>query len=152
MPDVAEGQCPAHSLRSDSFAESVGGWVRSWRRNLRYIAVAATCAVVNNIILIALVKGGINYFVGVWLAFVPMLFLAFALHARVTFQVDASRRSLLRYALATLANYPLWIASLFVLDTGLKLPITIAAPVGTVIAFVGNYVAAHWAILYRRRG
>jgi ubiquinone/menaquinone biosynthesis C-methylase UbiE len=33
------------------------------------------------------------------------------------------------------------------LRDGLKLPIEAAAPIGTMIAFVGNYLSTHWAIL-----
>ena len=102
---------------------------------------------VNNIFLITLVKFGVNYLVALWICYVPILLLAYALHTSVTFQVDRSFRSFLRYALVTLANYPLWIASLFLLRSGLRLPIEVAAPIGTIIAFIGNYLAAHWAIL-----
>ena len=116
-------------------------------RGWRYLAVAAVCAVVTNILLITLVNLGINYLVALWIGYVPVLLLAYALHASITFQIDKSFRAFLRYALATLANYPLWIGSLFLLRSGLKLPIEVAAPVGTIIAFVGNYLAAHWAIL-----
>jgi len=116
-------------------------------RGWRYLAVAAVCAVVTNIFLITLVKFGINYLVALWIGFVPVLLLAYVLHTSITFQVDKSFRAFVRYALSTLANYPLWIGSLFLLRSGLKLPIEVAAPVGTVIAFVGNYVGAHWAIL-----
>lgn len=116
-------------------------------RGWRYLAVAAICAVVTNIFLITLVHFGINYLVALWIGYVPVLLLAYALHTSVTFQVDKSFRAFIRYALVTLANYPLWIGSLFVLRSGLNLPIEIAAPIGTIVAFVGNYLAAHWAIL-----
>lgn len=116
-------------------------------RGWRYLAIAAVCAVVNNVLLIALVRSGINYFVGVWLAYFPMVLFGYALHVSVTFRVNASRQSLTRYSLVMLANYPLWIASLVILRSGLKLPIEVAAPIGTVIAFVGNYVGTHWAML-----
>jgi SAM-dependent methyltransferase len=116
---------------------------RAWR----YLAIAAVCAVVANISLIILAKSGINYLVAVWIVYLPTLFLAYELHARITFQVDRSFRAFIRYAVANLATYPLWIASLVILRSGLKLPIEIAAPIGTIVAFAGNYVGTHWAIL-----
>lgn len=122
-------------------------WATILPRNFRYIAVAGICAVVNNLLLIILVKSGINYFAAIWLAYIPMVLFGYALHVAITFQVGASSRTLLRYALVMLANYPLWIASLFILYSVLKLPIAVAAPVGTVIAFIGNYLATHWAIM-----
>lgn len=116
-------------------------------KNFRYLAVALICAIINNLLLIGLVKAGFNYLVGVVLAYVPMVLFGYALHVGITFRISGSPRGLVRYALVMLANYPLWIASLFVLYNSLKLPIAVAAFVGTVITFVGNYLATHWAIV-----
>jgi SAM-dependent methyltransferase len=144
-------QNSAYPSKSGLFSAPSQGQSERWSlnlpRNFRYLAVAATCAVVNNFLLIELVKVGVNYFVAIWLAYVPMVLLGYALHATITFRIDASSRTLLRYAMAMLANYPLWIASLFVLYHVMTLPITVAAPLGTVVAFIGNYLAAHWAIM-----
>lgn len=122
-------------------------WFFVSSKNFRYFAVAGACAIVNNLLLIGLVKAGFNYFAGIWIAYVPMVLFGYALHVSITFRVKGSSHTLLRYALVMLANYPLWIASLVVLCGGLKMPITLAAPVGTVIAFIGNYLATHWAIM-----
>ena len=123
------------------------GWYASLPRNWRYLAIATICAVVNNVLLIGLVKAGIGYFAGIWIAYIPMVLFGYALHSVITFQQNPSVRALLRYALVMLANYPLWILSLFVLRGELELPIEAAAPIGTVIAFIGNYLGTHWAIL-----
>jgi putative flippase GtrA len=116
-------------------------------RGWRYLAIAAICAIVTNVFLITLVRLGINYLVALWIGYVPVLLLAYGLHTSITFQVDRTLPAFLRYALVTLANYPLWIGSLFFLRGILKLPIEYAAPIGTIVAFIGNYLAAHWAIL-----
>jgi SAM-dependent methyltransferase len=144
-------QSSVHSTRSGCLAPTIPAPAHRWHfdmpRNFRYLAVAAICAVVNNLLLIGLVKAGVNYFLGIWIAYVPMVLFGYAMHAGITFRTDTCSRTLLRYALAMLANYPLWIASLFVLYDTLKLPIAFAAPTGTIIAFVGNYLATHWAIM-----
>jgi len=116
-------------------------------KEVRYLVVVTICAIVNNVLLIALVKAGFHYFVGIWLAYVPMVVFGYWLHVSVTFRTQATLAGFVRYGLAMLANYPLWIASLFVLTDLLRMPIAMAAPIGTVITFFGNYVATHWAIL-----
>jgi SAM-dependent methyltransferase/putative flippase GtrA len=114
---------------------------------IRYLAVAAICAIINNVALVALVKSGIHYFVAIWLAYIPMVVLGYGLHVGITFRTRATLAAFGRYNVAMLANYPLWIVSLFVLIDVLQMPIAIAAFVGTAITFVGNYLATHWAIL-----
>ena len=128
------------------------GWFSEWRwapssKEIRYLAVVTICAIVNNVLLIALVKAGFHYFVGIWLAYVPMTVFGYALHVTVTFRTRPTLSGFVRYGLAMLANYPLWIGSLFVLSDLFRAPITVATPIGTVITFFGNYVATHWAIL-----
>jgi putative flippase GtrA len=127
-------------------------WFSKWRwapssKDVRYLAVVTICAIVNNILLIALVKAGVHYFVGIWLAYIPMTVFGYGLHVSVTFRTPPTLGGFVRYGLAMLANYPLWIASLFVLSSLLRMPITVAAPIGTAITFFGNYVTTHLAIL-----
>jgi putative flippase GtrA len=115
-------------------------------RFVRYAGVGAICAVVNNIFLIAIVSTGIGYLPGLMIVCLPMLVIGFALHTIFTFEVKPTAWAFARYSLAMLANYPMWIASLFVLCDVMKLPILIASPVGTVFLFFWNYVPTHWAI------
>jgi hypothetical protein len=45
--------------------------------------------------------------------------------------------------------YPISVAMMVVLCSGLGLRVAIATPIATVALFVWNFVAAHWAILPR---
>jgi putative flippase GtrA len=125
--------------------------VRDFRRTgsprfVRYVGVGAICAVLNNIFLIAIVGTGFGYLPGLMIICLPMLVIGFALHTILTFEVKPTASAFLRYSLAMLANYPMWIAGLFMLCDVMKLPIFIASPVGTLFLFFWNYVSTHWAI------
>jgi len=125
--------------------------VRDFRRTgsprfVRYVGVGAICAVLNNIFLIAIVGTGFGYLPGLMIVCLPMLVIGFALHTILTFEVKPTARAFLRYSLAMLANYPLWIAGLFMLCDVMKLPIYIASPAGTLFLFFWNYVSTRWAI------
>ncbi|MGI8569101.1 MAG: GtrA family protein [Methylocella sp.] len=115
-------------------------------RFVRYAGVGAICAVLNNIFLIAIVAAGFGYLPGLMIVCLPMLVIGFALHTTLTFEVKPTAGAFLRYSLAMLANYPMWIAGLFILCDVMKLPIFIASPAGTLFLFFWNYVSAHWAI------
>lgn len=115
-------------------------------RFFRYARVGAICAVLNNIFLIAIVGTGFGYLPGLMIVGLPMLVIGFALHTILTFEVKLTATAFLRYSLAMLANYPMWIASLFILCDVMKLPIFIASPAGTLFVFFWNYVSTHWAI------
>jgi SAM-dependent methyltransferase len=144
LPSVNTSQRIAPHEKARSF--SLWRWAPS-SKEIRYLAVVTICAIVNNVLLIALVKAGFHYFVGIWLAYVPMIVFGYCLHVNVTFRIRPTLGGFVRYGLAMLASYPLWVASLFVLSGLLRMPIAVAAPIGTVITFFGNYVATHWAIL-----
>jgi putative flippase GtrA len=93
------------------------------------------------------VAAGLDYLSGLFVVCFPMLAIGFALHCWVTFETRPSVVAFLRYSAAILANYPLWIGSLFVLCDLAHLPIIVASPVSTLFLFFWNYVATHWAIL-----
>lgn len=115
-------------------------------RFVRYSGVGAICAVLNNIFLIAIVGMGFGYLPGLMIVCLPMLVIGFSLHTILTFEVKPTARAFVRYSLAMLANYPIWIAGLFMLCDVMKLPIFIASPLGTLFLFFWNYVSTHWAI------
>jgi putative flippase GtrA len=124
--------------------------VRDFRRTgprfVRYSGVGAICAVLNNVFLIVIVGMGFGYLPGLMILCLPMLIIGFALHTILTFEVKPTAWAFLRYSLAMLANYPMWIASLFMLCDVLKVPIFIASPAGTLFVFFWNYLSTHWAI------
>lgn len=136
-------------LSPDSRREAVTPILLDWRaapRGLRYVFVGGVCAALNNILLIAAVSAGLHYLNALCLVCLPMLVLGYVLQVKVTFEAVPSTGSFLRYSLAILASYPIWIASLYVLCDVVDLRIYIAGPIATVTVFAVNYVAAHWAI------
>jgi putative flippase GtrA len=114
--------------------------------SIRYTLVGVTCAVLNNVLLIAVAAAGFDYLSGVSIVCVPMLVIGFMLHCTVTFKTKATLGAFLRYSGGILANYPIFIACLFLACDIAHLPVFVAAPIATVVLFVWNYVAARWAI------
>lgn len=115
-------------------------------RPARYLIVGGACALLNNILVIAFAHMGAGYAKASALAFGPVLAFGYTSHTYFTFQITASLPSFARYALAMLANYPLWVAALFVLCDLLGLPVQIAAPLTTALMFAANYILAKWAL------
>ncbi|MGH6844114.1 MAG: GtrA family protein [Methylocella sp.] len=115
--------------------------------SVRYIGVGVACAVLNNIFLIAAVALGFDYLSGSLVVCVPMLIIGFALHTSVTFDTPPTTIAFVRYSVAMLATYPIWIVSLFLLCNVARLPIIVASLIATVFLFLCNYVFTHWAIL-----
>jgi putative flippase GtrA len=77
--------------------------------------------------------------------FFPVLIVGYGLHTWFTFRTQTSRPKFARYTLAAAANFPLWIAGLWLLCKFLNLPIAVAAPVTTVLVFLLNYLLISWA-------
>jgi putative flippase GtrA len=115
-------------------------------RPARYLVVGAACALLNNILVIAFAYYGAGYALATALAFGPVLAFGYGAHTMFTFGASASFASFGRYTLAMLANYPLWIAALFVQCDLLGLPVAAAAPTTTALVFLFNYVSAGWAL------
>jgi putative flippase GtrA len=116
----------------------------------RFAAVGAFCALLTNLTVIVLVRVGLSSTLASVISFVPVLVIGYALHTVFTFGAPASRGSFLRYTLSVASNFPIWIASLYLLCNVLAIPVTIAAPVATACIFVWNYTLMSWA--FRRRG
>ena len=113
----------------------------------RFVAVGGLCALLSNAAVIVLVRYGFGSLVASLLAFTPVLLIGYALHAAVTFGTPASRVSFGRYAFATLMNFPVWAAALYVFCDLLKVSVAIVAPVATAVIFLWNYMSARWAFL-----
>lgn len=114
-------------------------------RLTRFVMVGGLCAVLANAAIILLVRAGFGTLAATILAFVPVLLIGYALHAALTFRKQPSRAAFGRYALAMVANFPIWIGALYVLCDLLKVSITIAAPATTVLVFLWNYFSGGWA-------
>jgi putative flippase GtrA len=112
----------------------------------RYLVVGGACALINNALVIALSWRGFDYFMSTWLAFGPVLVLGYAAHTTVTFRMSTSWPAFGRYTLAMLANYPMWLTSLYILCDVFGLSVTISAPIMTGLLFVWNYLSSQWAL------
>lgn len=112
--------------------------------------VGAVCALLANVAVIALVRQGVGAFAASVLAFGPVLVIGYALHSVFTFATRPSRESFFRYGLATVANFPIWGAALYLFGDVLHIPIAVVAPVTTILMFFWNYVAARWAFIRHR--
>jgi len=115
----------------------------------RFALVGVLCAFLSNVSVIALAHVGFGSLVASMLAFPPVLLGGYALHSMFTFGAPPARTSFVRYALAMLANFPVWAAALYVFGDLLNVPITVVAPATTLLIFLWNYVAARWAFLPR---
>jgi putative flippase GtrA len=103
----------------------------------------------NNVLLIAVAAVGFDYLSSSLIICVPMLIIGFMLHSLVTFKTKATIGAFLRYSGAILSNYPVLIATLFLLCDITHLPVYIAGPIATIVLFVWNYVFTHWAMVGR---
>jgi putative flippase GtrA len=119
------------------------------RAEPRYLAVAASCALVHNAVMIAGDLAGLHYVHSSAISFILVVAWGYAWHARFTFRAPASAASLMRYALAMAGNYPLSIALMFVLCDLMGVAVVVAAPLATVILVLWNFAVSRWAITSR---
>lgn len=115
----------------------------------RYLAVGATCAVLNSAILIGLDRLGVHYAVSSLISFVVVVAVGYSLHSWFTFRVRRGLSTFLLYALALAANYPLQVVLLYLTVELAGLPIVIASPVATLILTGWNFFATRWALVRR---
>ena len=115
----------------------------------RYLAVGATCAVLNSVILIVLDRFGVHYAVSSLISFVVVVAVGYSLHSWFTFRVRRGLSTFLLYVLALAANYPLQVVLLYLMvDLG-RLPIVVASPASTLILAGWNFFATRWALVRR---
>ena len=115
----------------------------------RFVMVSGLCALLSNILVIALGHYGCGYVTASLLAFGPVLLVGYVLHTTLTFEIRASYSSFFKYALAMALNFPLWIVGLFVFCDILKVAVAIAAPATTVLVFLFNYLSVRRALVLR---
>ena len=111
----------------------------------RFVVVGGLCAVLSNAAVIILVHHGFTSLIATLLAFGPILIIGYALHSVFTFAAEPSRLTFTRYTLATLANFPIWTAALYIFCDVLRVSVAIVAPATTALVFVWNYLSAAWA-------
>jgi putative flippase GtrA len=113
----------------------------------RFVLIGGLCALLSNVLVITFTHFGFGYLVASCLAFGPVLLVGYLLHTSVTFETSASPLLFARYALAMAANFPLWIAALYLFCDVLNVPVAIAAPTTTALIFLWNYTSTKWALL-----
>ena len=120
-------------------------------RPARYILVGATCAALYNAVMILGEWAGLGYVTSSILSLVVVIPTGYLLHAGFTFGRDRSWSAFFRFAGSILAGFPISLLTVALLSGGAGLPMTIVAPIATLVLFVWNYATAHWAILGRFR-
>jgi putative flippase GtrA len=118
---------------------------RSWR----YTLVGGVCALLNYAIMLAVDAAGGHYLLGTTIAFVAVTPVGFLLHSRFTFAEPLRTAAFVRYTGGVASAYPVAVALLAFLCSGLRLSVAVAWPIATVAIFGWNFTAAHWSILPR---
>lgn len=118
-------------------------------RGWRYTLVGLVCAIANTLIMIAVDRVGGHYLIGTVVSFLIVTPMAYVFHSRFTFTERLRWRSFLRFVATVAGTYPVAVAMLALLCSGLRLNVAIATPISIVTLFLWNFVAAHWAILPR---
>lgn len=120
-------------------------------RPVRYTLVAGTCAVANNVLLIAGDRLGYGYVVLMAAAWLGVGTLGYLLHARFTFAIARGPASYARFMAGIAAGVPVSWLVLMLGGRVLHLPMWINAPLNTLLMFAYNYANARVAMLWRRR-
>jgi putative flippase GtrA len=118
-------------------------------RGWRYTLVGLVCVMANYAIMLAVDFGGGHYLLGTTIAFSVVAPIGYVLHSRFTFSEPLKLKVFLRFVGAVASTYPVAVAMMILLCSGLQLTVAIATPITTVALFVWNFVATHWAILPR---
>lgn len=124
--------------------------VADLRRFGRYAAVAIACALLHNGIMIGLDRLGVHYALCQTGSAVVLLPVGYLLQSRLTFGVERSWPHFMRYSAALLTNFPVAIASLWLLCDVMALDMLWAAPASMVLLFAWNYATSAWAFSRRR--
>jgi len=114
---------------------------------MRYAGISAAVALMNNMVLIGGDRVGLGY---VWLVFLSWLIggiLAFGLHSRFTFRVDAKWGGFWRFMAATAMGVPLALGLIALMRSGFGWPMWVASSLATLLMFTYNYASARIAIL-----
>ena len=116
-------------------------------RGWRYSLVGVTCVLLNYAIIVALSEVGLHYILAMLVAFAVVTPIGFFLHSRFTFGEPLRWPAFLRFSAGVASAAPIAFIAMIALISGLKLHVAIATPIATIIVFLWNFVAAHWAIV-----
>jgi putative flippase GtrA len=112
--------------------------------------VGAVCAVTANALLILGDWAGVHYAAMSVVAFVLVTPAGYVLHASITFRKPRRLTDFLRFASGVATGLPISLLMLAILCSGLRLPVSIGAPVTTVLLIVWNYCSTHLAIRHEK--
>lgn len=115
-------------------------------RSLRYLSVSAVCWVIHNATMIAGDAAGLPLLTSIAASFTVVVIVGYLLHSRYTFTTSNGPESFGRYVLAMLPNFPLSAAVIWLLSKAIGLPMTVAAPLATMVMLAVNYLGSRWAI------
>lgn len=113
----------------------------------RYTLVGLACALFNYVVMVGVDRAGGNYLLGTAISFLIVTPLSYALHSWFTFETPFGVRPFMRFAASVALTYPIAIATLAVLCTGIGLDVAVAFPIATIIMFAWNYATTRWAVL-----
>jgi putative flippase GtrA len=116
------------------------------RLPLAYVAVAGSCLVLHNVILITADFAGLPLGVAVLLSFTAVAGSGYVLHASFTFRQPLAMAGLLRYGAAMSANIPLAFVATWLWHVQINLPMPQAAPIASGCMLVFNFILGRWAI------
>lgn len=123
---------------------------RPLRHSLRYVGGAATCALVNNLVLITADAFGCMLIVGILLSWLSGGTTGFLWHSVVTYQTKPTLSAFGRFMAGALAGIPLAWAALWLFHESWRWPMWAAGPSATAALFIYHYINAliavrwHW--------
>jgi putative flippase GtrA len=116
---------------------------------MRYSLIGVVCATMQSAIMILGDVVGYSYVVLTIAAFAVVTPIGYLLHASFTFRERLSMKAFLRFSSGAATGFPVALMTMAALCSGAHVPVILASPLTTVILFMWNFAAAHWAI--RRR-
>jgi len=118
------------------------------RHSLYYLAGATLCALINNILLIAVDAFGGALIVGVILSWLIGGTTGFMWHSRLTYRSPVTSLAYVRFMAGALVGVPLAWAVLWLFTKVWAWPMGLSGPATTIILFCYHYcstfVAIHW--------
>ena len=116
-------------------------------RGWRYSLVALLCLLLNYLIILAVDALGAHYLLAMTVAFVAVTPIAFLLHSQFTFGEPLRWRAFRRFTAGVASAAPIAYLAMIVLCSGFGLHVAVATPIATIVVFLWNFAAVHWAIV-----
>lgn len=115
----------------------------------RYGLVSVICLAVNSAVMVASDYVGLPYGIGVLVSFALCVPIGYLLHTFYTYERHPQQRGLVHYTLAMAINLPIAFATIWLFYGQLHLPMTVAAPLSSIVGIAYNFISTRWTILGR---